>query len=47
MRRRFGVDQRLVHVGLPGEGLDVFVAADADEAFATFVVGVPEALHEA
>ena len=37
----------LVHVGLKGQGLHVFVFADLDESLAAAVGGVPEPLHHA
>ncbi len=46
MRDRLGAKQFLVHVGLPGQPLDVRIAADADEALPAPVVRVPHLLHD-
>ena len=47
MGHRAASDQLLVHVRLEGELLHIAVLADADEALAQPVAGVPEPLHDA
>jgi hypothetical protein len=44
MNQRLRTHQFLTHRRLPSEALHVRIAADADEAFATAVRRIPEAL---
>ena len=46
MRDRARADQPLVHIGLPGQFLDMRVGAHRDEALAPLVVAIPEILHQ-
>ena len=46
MGERPGADQPLVHVGLPGELLDIAIGAHRHEALAPAVAGVPHRLHD-
>ncbi len=47
MRQRPAAHQLLVHVGFPGQPLDVLVLAHLDEGLAALVRGIPEALQQA